>query len=410
MNTTQLKKWKERKMDEERLHVEESLKNGGVHVKDVYQDFDLKGSYTTSLDPYIPIWALVPFFDEIVVGVLPYLKTEEDFIKWYGISVKQLLMLEEQGRVKIRLMFPRSTTTLPKYLNCLFENNNYPTTLRDYEFNEQIIGHENGHELRNRFSFFINKYESDLSIDTYKGNRKRAIKTAETVYLQLAALGCTEQIVHFEELAKTRIDDAVKWLEVCRLFYVGPEHYSLGGIHSIADNAINAIKNNNNKTIVFPRDVGVVLVKAFELYKPKCEVDSFSFEDCISVYKNSELARSTLIGLSKLVKNNNVNIDTVEQLKDLIRKTKKRDEFWVRTLRIAAATAVSASMIPFDPVLGVLAGLGFSIISESKAKPINKVFNTVVEKNKKMRLDPNLALLLKLDEDVRKNYTSTGHF
>lgn len=405
MNTSQLKKWKKRKTEEESLHVENAIKNGAYQVKDVYNDFGLQGSYTTSLDPYIPVWALIPFFDQIIVGVLPYLKTEEDFKNWYGVSVKQLLMLEDQNRVKIRLIFPRSINTVPNYLNSFFEKN-YPSSLRDYEFNRHILGDENSRELRNRFSFFINRYESDLSIDTFRGNRKRAVKTAETVYLQLAALGYTDQIDHFEKLSTINIDDAVKWLEICRLFFVGPEHYSLGGIHAIADNSINEIENNK-KTIIFPSDVGVVLVKAFELYKPKYEITRFSLEDCISVYKNSELARSTLVGLAEYVKNNNIDIDTIEKLKDLIRKTRKRDEFWMRTLRLVAATAVSASMMPFEPVLGVLAGLGFSIISESKAKPIDRTLKPMVEKIKKSRLDPSLALLLRLDEDVRKNYATS---
>jgi len=402
MNASKLKMWKERKIEEEKIHVENAIKNGASQVKDIYQDLCLKGSYTTSLDPYIPLWALVPFFDQIIVGILPYLKTEEDFINWYGVSVKQLLILEKQNRVKIRLIYPRSANSIPQYLNCFFEKN-YPCSLRDYEFNSQILGDVNSIELRNRFSFFIKNYDSDISIDTFKGNRKRAVKTAETVYLQLAALGFNDQMSHFEDLAQINIASAIKWLEICRLFYVGPEHYSLGGIHSVADNSINDIKGNNN-TIVFPKDVGIVLVKAFELFKPKCEIKRFSLEDCISVYKNSELARSTIMSLSEYIRKNNIDIDTVEKLKDLIRATKKRDEFWMRTLRIAAATAVSASMMPFEPVLGVLAGLGFSVISETKSKPIDKSLKPIVEKIKKYRNDPSLALLLKLDEDVKNNY------
>jgi len=401
MNASQLKKWKERKIEEEKAHVGNAIKKGASQVKDIYKDFGLKGSYTTSLDPYIPLWALVPFFDQIIVGILPYLKTEEDFINWYGVTVKQLLILEKQNRVKIRLIYPMSLNSIPQYLNCFFERN-YPCSLRDYEFNSQILGDVNI-ELHNRFSFFIKKYDSDVSIDTFKGNRKRAVKTAETVYLQLAALGFNDQMSHFEDLAQINIKSAIKWLEICRLFYVGPEYYSLGGIHSVADNSINDIKGNND-TIVFPKDVGIVLVKAFELFKPKYEIKRFSLEDCISVYKNSELARSTIVSLSEYIKKKNIDIDTVEKLKNLIRTTKKRDEFWMRTLRIVAATAVSASMMTFEPVLGVLAGLGFSVISETKSKPIDKSLKLIVEKIKKYRNDPSLALLLKLDKDVKKNY------
>ena len=128
MNATQLKKWKEKKIEDEHLHVKTIIKNENAErLKDVYQDLKLQGSYTTSLEPHIPIWAQLPFFDKIIVGVLPYIRTEEDFIKWYGISVKQLLLLEESGRVRIRLIFPRSATTIPKYLNHFFYNN-YPTT------------------------------------------------------------------------------------------------------------------------------------------------------------------------------------------------------------------------------------------------------------------------------------------
>ena len=141
MNAKQLKKWKEKQQAKAYDIVNSISEPHPDNITDIYPEFCLEGAYTTSLDPYTPVWAIVPFFKKIIVGITPYLKTEKDFIKWYGVTVKQLLKMKEMDRVEIRVIYPYSTNTVPKYLNCFF-NDIHPSTIRDKMFANRLIDNE----------------------------------------------------------------------------------------------------------------------------------------------------------------------------------------------------------------------------------------------------------------------------
>ncbi|HYG08397.1 MAG TPA: hypothetical protein VD835_00350, partial [Pyrinomonadaceae bacterium] len=142
MNSAQLKRWKEREAIRAK-ELSEGVAGGSPEfsLKDFYPEFELVGPYTTSLEPYCPIWALVPFFRKVVVGINPYLKDEAAFSNWYGISPRQLLWLQEMGRVEIKVTFPRSANTVPSYLNTFFTGR-FPSTIRDHEYTHRLLGEE----------------------------------------------------------------------------------------------------------------------------------------------------------------------------------------------------------------------------------------------------------------------------
>ena len=404
MNETQLKKWKEKCSQSTFDVVNEISQNKRIlNLKDFYPEFSFKGAYSTSLDPYVPLWALLPFFDKIIVGILPYLKSENEFIKWYGLSPHQMLRLHEMGRLEIRILYPKNIESTPSYLDDLLLEC-FPTSLRDFEFNKKLLTEDVREKYRERFKKLTNNCVGDVCIDTFKGNRDRALHTAETAYLQLIGLGYHNEALDFEHLFEGNESTALKWLEVCRLFLIGPIHYSFGGIHSVGGNAFGEYQKIKAKPIVFPRELGVILVKAFDLFKKSSDIKEFTLEDCISVYENSTLARDTLLALDKMIKSSKIQIETIEDLKNLFLKAKKRDVFWLSALKITAATAISVSAMSADPIIGLLAGLGFSIATEVKEKSLDKMYKPLSNKICQLVQDPSLTLLVQLDEDVKKNY------
>ena len=402
MNEHELIKWKERATNKTYdivCNIEEEKK---MDLRSYYPEFSFEGAYSTSLDPYVPLWASIPFFERIIVGILPNLKTETDFLNWYGLSPKQMLNLHEKGRINVRILYPKTLDSTPEYLDDLFYEN-FPTTQRDFEYNKILLDDETRGIYSERFRTKTSQCKRSTSIDTFKGDKSRALKTAETAYLQLIGLGFHTEAQEFESLLVDCEDSAFKWLETCRLLLIGPVHYSIGGIHSIGNKALFNEKSLKNNTVKFPKELGVVLINAFELVKQTTDIKKFTLEDCVNVYENSSLARETLISLDNMVKKSEIRIDTVEDLKKIFRKAKKRDLFWLKTLKIAAAVSVSIPGMFTAPYIGLLSGAGFSFVSE-KSKKLENIYQNLAHKIGKINQDPSLTLLVELDEDVRNNY------
>jgi len=402
MNSKQLKNWKEEKYEDALKIVSSVSVNQNTQLKDVYPEFNFHGSYSTSLDPYVPLWALLPYYDRVVVGVLPYLKSEEEFIRWYGVSVKQMIYLQELGRLNIRLINPGSLSTLPKYLNPLYERN-FPTTHRDYIYHESRLGEASIIALKEHFKSVFSSVKVKRSIDSLEGNRGRTFKSTETAYIHLASVGGFEQLQKFDDLIQNNPESAMQWLEYCRLLLVGPEYYSFGGIHSVADKVFER-QGYDNSELSFPSELGRLLVEFYKLFEPKYELSKFGFKDTIDIYENSQVARNALLELSDAVKNNGLVVEKTEDLKEIVTNAKKKDEYWMRGLRVAAATGLSAAMIPFEPVVGILAGLGLSVLSETTSKPLDSGLRPVAERLDRMTSKNSLAMLIKLDEDIKSKY------
>lgn len=407
MNATQLKKWKEEQIGvaEEIVH---SLQNPmPENITELYPEYNLIGDYTTSLDPYTPLWALLPFFGKIIVGILPYLKNEDEFIEWYGVSTKQMLKLHELGRVEIRVLFPQKTNTIPKTCNCFFERK-FPSTIRDIRFDHKILGEDKLYEIRERFNQKVSDSIGHKSIDGFLGNKMRALRTAESAYIQLHALGYEKKAYEFEDTFAKDANVGMRWLELCRLFLIGPIHYSLLGIHCVSSNAPQLFTFDSQKTVKFPSDLGKMLVEAMNLTKNIDEINSFTIDDCISIYPDFERARETLFELNKAIKEGVEDrvLSSAEDLRKMLQKAKKRNKMYLHVIKAVAATGIGLTTAPFDLGIGLLMALGFNVASEVGASKIDKHLKPVVSKIS--RTKKHLNLLIGLDEDIKKKYKYTG--
>jgi hypothetical protein len=66
MNTLQLKKWKEAENNRASELAEKISKKENPDIIDFFPEFKLLPPYTTSLEPYVPIWTLLPFFKTVI--------------------------------------------------------------------------------------------------------------------------------------------------------------------------------------------------------------------------------------------------------------------------------------------------------------------------------------------------------
>jgi hypothetical protein len=197
VNAEQLSAWRGNELARARALIEQVRPTEPSEIKRIYPELSLHGVYTTSLEPYAPVWLLLPFFDRIIVGIVPYLQSEDQFRNWYGLSVRDMLGLANQGRLVIRLLVPRSLEVVPQYLDPFFSEG-FPSTARDLAFDEALLGPDKLPAVRDRFRFVLEGIERSESIDGFVGNTSRAYKTAETVYIQL--LSRTESCGNVERL------------------------------------------------------------------------------------------------------------------------------------------------------------------------------------------------------------------
>jgi len=408
MNPKQFKIWKEKQIESAEIITTNLKLSPQSSIKDIYPEFCFDGAYTTSLEPYVPLWALVPFFDKIIITITTSFNTEEEFIKCYGLSVEKILFLFDNNRLNIRLTFPKYQAVLPKYLNPIFERE-FPTTVRDHLFYDSYLSTEAVNALVDRFDYYYQNSKSTKSsssladMDRIIGDEHRAYLTSRTAYIQLAVVGASEQMHVFESLLQRDMQRALNWLNLCRLFLVGPEHYSMGGIHSVADIAINN-NTTTTKSNVFPSELGMRLVDVYKLFRPKYKVTNYNIEDTIDIYQNTKLARDTLFALSKAIESNDNLKHNLENVQSLIKSASKEEELLLRGLRIMASVGISISMAPFDPIAGILAGAGFAVASESPLKPVDKILSPALNKLSSNRKNDALALLLKLDQDVKDSF------
>jgi hypothetical protein len=373
-----------------------------MSIRQIYPEFRLEGAYTTSLDPYVPLWALIPFFSKIVVGITPYLRSEDDFRKWYGISVRQLLALHEEGRVVIRVLFPSSTASAPSFLNPFFSGE-FPSTARDRAFDERLLGAELAREVRGRFKRTVSSLIGGKSVDGFPEHEGRAYSTAEMAYLQLHALGYEGRARQFEELFRSDPSAAMKWLELCRLFLVGPYHYSLLGIHSVANN-VPTLEPAVEGQVRFPAELGRILVDAFKLVDVENRYNDFTLRDCMSIFPDFELARGTLLSLDAAVKSGQEKqiLTGAEDFRRLVVKARSREKRCLRWIRWLVASGISIAGAHFHWV-GLLAGLGVGAAAEFASEEVDHAIKPISDRILSARRE-HLNLILKLDDEVRRHF------
>lgn len=398
MNAKQLKVWKQRELEKAETLAEQIQPAGPLDIVKMYPEFKLEGAYTTSLEPYAPVWILLPFFDRVVVGVDPHLRTEEHFKAWYGLSVHQLLSLREKGRVEIRVLGPTSVNVVPQYLDTFFSGE-FPSTSRDRAFDRALLTQDKYETVRYRFHSLMANVNVSQSIDGFAAHPGRAKRTAETACLQLSALGHEDAVEQFSALLLTDASAAFQWLELCRLFLVGPIHYSLGGIHSVASSVPALKPPTGGESMVFPVELGRILVDALNLVHITSSPDSIRLDDCVEVHPEYATARKALLALAQAVREGLVArpLKEAEDLRQILAEAHESKEWWLRVMRIVAATGVGIASLPFAQLYGLLLGLGFAVISELPGKPFDAGLEKVAGILKPKWNRPYLTLLLDLD-------------
>ena len=131
----------------------------------------------------------------------------------------------------------------------------------------------------------------------------------------------------------------------------------------------------------------------------------FFVNDCIAMYEDFELARGALLELHRNIQERKLpQINTVEDLRNILNKHKKSHRIWLATMRSVIATAFSALTIPLAPAVGLLATLGFSVVEDRASKLAEGLVTRSRATAQKVFGRPSLTLLLKLDTRLKEHF------
>jgi hypothetical protein len=212
----------------------------------------------------------------------------------------------------------------------------------------------------------------------------------------------------FETMWRYAPSHALRWLEVCRLFLIGPIHYSLNCIHCVSSAAPQIKTPAAGSTLRFPAELGRILVDTVGLVRhDETQVD-FTFSDCIALFPDFELARNALLKLDQALKSGNESqaVNSASDLRRLIANARSKRKGWLRWMKIAAATGLGAVTTPLNPVIGLLSTLGFALASEFGSERVDRILEPIARKLTP-KSQQHLSLILDLDDEVRRHFKGT---
>lgn len=407
MNAVSLKSWKNRELEKAASLASQLKGCERVSIRQMYPEFTLEPPYTTSLDPYMPLPALLPFFRTVLVGVLPTLRSEEAFRSHYGVSSNELLALHRSGRVQVRVLFPRSTSTVPKFLDPFFdESETIPSTERDRQFCLLALGDE-GERVRKYYAATVGGHVPQ-SIDRTEASRARKFRISEAAFMQLWALGYRNACEEFCRMYSQRPALALDFLEGCRLFLVGPVHYSLEGIHCVASSAPQLPLTQPAAGDVQTLDVnlGVTLAERLPLYVRQAK--RLDVDTALEIYPDYEKARLALMSLQDAVRGGEFpavrrSCDVVE---DTLRAAQKARAESVLALEVLVAVGAALGTYPVAGVKGALLSAITAAAGIALGPGVRTLLTPVSDCAIRLKHNSHVITVLTLVEDVGRWHAS----
>ena len=331
---------------------------------DFYPEWNLRERVPyTGYDFSIPLWVMLPYYNTVMVPILSHF-SEQEFREKYGCGIEDLLKLEKEGKVVLRLA-PLYGEGISDYLRPIFEEGlekGRPTEFRvglltslDEELREESIRLFKGRFPKGKWGLSAEGLES-VSIERYS---------------EFKFLGFNQVAEYIKRTVDLDPYLAFDIMEVYHDFLVGPKLFSLDGLYFIPREKIESLSSlppgisslKTGKYEIFPCDVGKVLVERAKL------VYFDSLKGTLSVYNDFWKARDALKNLEEAVERKQYEklIDRKEALEEAV---KDLESIEVRKEAVKKIVEVS-----FDAV-GVLADFYLEGFSGVLTEILIKLFRT----------------------------------
>ena len=376
-------------------NIKKVERGGQVSILDFYPEFDLEHPYTSKrFDPFsrlqnVPVWALLPYYANIIVHIHPYL-SEREFKKIYGVNIDQLLNLQDDKKISLVLEAPFNyDENISDYFIPLYEENVHgklklPTFSRIGAFGYFVGGQVYEDAFEDGWDLFENKLDDVISYLCKADNIRQTgdvqedfVENARLSYANLKGLGFHQIADDIKTLATLNPVSAYCRLSVYSQFLIKPRIGSFDGIHLVDKEELPTDKYceelglnwnaTNTECEVYPAEVGKSLIKNAKL------VTSNNLENALDVYPDFEKARNALKNLETALEQKIGDLEKRDQIIDkktaleevwkdvnTIEKNKRNVKTILVTLGVVDATMLGGYLGGFP---GILAGLVGSLAS-----------------------------------------------
>ncbi len=284
-------------------------------------------------------------------------------------------LLEQQKLIVVTVNLPKTAKSLPDFLDPLLQRG-FPSSRRIVDYTFSAVPQDSETQALIEEIVDVICAKSVSSVDGFTGDSERARRTFETAVRQLIALGYRQEVCNVKDLLKNdKISEVVRLLEIYRLYYLGPELYSLSGYHTISWRAMTNSSQTYEKGLVSGvhlfSPAGEVLAKKLKMYQPA------SFDEAFDSRHDYTKARQALFEFERCLAKKEKDVSFAEssalledienQFDELIKSYRKKARlleavFLAGTIASSfvpggfALTATLAGVSCFDPAAKILCG------------------------------------------------------
>jgi len=303
-----------------------------------------------------PVWVLLPYFANIIVGVYYHL-SEHEFRAGYGLGVDQLLQLQKEGKVSPILVLPLHREKIPDYLLPLYDEGlekGFPTDLRIILFQEVVGGRAFDKGWNEGEKLFREKLKEVIEVASWESATGRFIENLYAYnYAWLKGFGYDKILEYVKALVE--IEPGLAYIAVATYgtFLIDPVVFSLDGIHLVSEHNARALRYiierggslpaPRTNIEVFPFEIGRSLVKRAGL------VVFDGLEGVLDYYRDFEKARRALAELEMAV------YEKIEREK-LLDRARALEEAWREVESIGAGARRASKVIATLGVVGSAIG------------------------------------------------------
>lgn len=384
-----LKKYRKRELEltESLLESFNPKRPKVLHFFPEFKD-SINGPYGNSLDPVIKVPSLLPFYENLVVGLSPF-KDEYSFEKNYGLNIKNVIDLVENDRISVVLNgYPEDYIGLD-YLAPIFNEIEPPTIIRFRNgFDLGLSNDKFKKYLDKGKDLFFKKISKSISKSSYLNETKDSIDKIErgavAGYIELKIIKAKNAITQIEKMAKKHPFQAATLINsIFRPFYVDAIYGSLGGQHALLkDNKYEKYisKSEIDKIWFYPEEIGKSLIDKLDInYPENYEV----FKDADVEYKDFRKALKALesevakVTSKRLISEKEAIEKTWKKINDVTKKEKyfKKAIQSIGVLGPASVAMVDSSNL-IQTVFPALVGMYGIVLEDNIARKANSLLNS----------------------------------
>jgi len=388
--------------------IKRDFENGRLDPKKFYPEFKFKEPYGLELENE-PIYALSPFYEQVIVHVGPFPKNE--FKKLYGISIEDLIELYKED--KVLPILSRSYVEYPSDYDELFRKalkreGHIPSDLRISSFLEEIrheidIFDEAYRILKEKFKGL--KFDKDI-VNVFKDSpnpKDKIINSITSSLFQLKAFGYDEL---YNRILEMKDQNDAYWHSFWYYsFLTRPITVGLGGYNNYWEEEIQFARKLKLEELIAPQFLLYKFPKNIEIYATSVS-DPVKYWNKVEKIKDRDDVLNTLKEIPKCIENGNIEmaneiiVDRSKEITDVSKEAasigyKLRIKTWIdfgfSILTPSALSIISPYVVPI--LLPVIEGIK-KFRKEEYEMAIDKtsglLSNLFLKKAKKIYIAPTI--------------------